>query len=282
MKKISVIVPVYNEEKLITACFESLKKQSYQNVEIIVVDDGSSDKTLEVLSTINNQLSTIKLLRQQHKGPGTARNLGASKASGEILVFVDADMTFDRDFIKDLIAPIVSGKTIGTFSKNEMVANPQNIWSICWSINRGVPKDRMLPKNYPEEANVFRAILKKEFLKVNGFEITGQYADDWSLSKKLSLKSKAAEGAIYYHNNPSSIKEIWQQARWIGKNSFITGTGLRKLKSIIIYNPISSVIFGIYKSITNSNYHFLLFKLIYDFAVLTSIIKSYRGESKFK
>lgn len=282
MKKISVIVPVYNEEKLITACFESLKNQSYRNIEIIIVDDGSSDKTPNIASSLVSQTANSKLLHQHHKGPGTARNLGASKASGEILVFVDADMTFDRDFIKDLIAPIVSGKTIGTFSKNEMVANHQNIWSICWNMNRGVPKDRMLPRNYPEEANVFRAILKKEFLKVNGFEITGQYADDWSLSKKLSLKSKAVEGAIYYHSNPSSIKEIWQQARWIGKNSFLTGTGLRKLKSIVIYNPISSVIFGIYKSITNSNYHFLLFKLIYDFAVLTSVIKSYKGEAKFK
>lgn len=282
MKKISVIIPVYNEQNLITACLESLNNQDHQNMEIIVVDDGSSDNTQSIVSSLISQISNAKLLRQQHSGPGNARNFGASKAAGEILVFVDADMTFDKNFIKDLTAPIVSGTTIGTFSKNEMVANSHNIWSKCWNINRNVSPERMLPRDYPQEANVFRAVLKKEFLKVGGFETSGQYTDDWSLSKKLRLKSKAVEGAVYFHSNPSSIKEIWHQARWIGKNSLLTGNSYRLLKSVIIYNPISSIVIGIYKSMKKNNYHFLLFKLVYDFGVLTSIIKSFKGESKFK
>lgn len=282
MKKISVIIPVYNEQNLITDCLESLKKQSCQNMEIIIVDDGSSDNTPSIVSSLISQISNAKLLRQQHSGPGNARNFGVSKAAGEILVFVDADMTFDKNFIEDLTAPIVTGKTIGTFSKNEMVANPHNIWSKCWNINRNVPPERMLPSNFPQEANVFRAVLKKEFLSVGGFETSGQYIDDWSLSQKLGVKSTLSPGAVYYHTNPSSLKEVWHQARWIGKNSFLTGNSYRLLKSVIIYNPISSIVIGIYKSMAKNNYHFLLFKLVYDFGVLTSIIKSFKGESKFK
>lgn len=282
MKKLSLIIPTFNEEKLIAKCLKSLKGQSYQDMEIIVVDDGSKDKSLKIISSLKSEISNLKLLQQKHKGPGTARNLGASKASGEILVFVDADMTFDRDFLKDLVDPILKGKAIGTFSKNEMVQNQDDIWSICWNINKNLPKDRMIPKSYPNQAPVFRAILKKEFDKVEGFETTGQYTDDWSLSRKLGVKSKAAKGAIYFHTNPSSLGEIWTQARWIGKNEFISGNIIRQLKSILVYNPLTSILIALYKSFVNGNFYFIIFKFTYDLAVLVSIIKSIFKEAKSK
>src|SRR3989344_4978653 len=179
---VSVIIPTYNEEGTIGACLKSLNNQSYKPLEIIAVDDGSTDKTLAKISNFlprrqagGFRISNLILFKQNHLGPGPARNLGSSKAHGEILVFVDADMTFEKDFIKDLVDPILDSRTIGTFSKNEMVANYNNIWSICWNINRNVPKDRMLPPDYPNQAPVFRAILKKEFNKVGGFDATGEY-----------------------------------------------------------------------------------------------------------
>src|SRR3990167_5485544 len=208
MKKnplVSIIIPTFNEQQSITDCLDSLKTQSYKNVEIIIVDDGSTDNTIEIISNCKFQIANCKLLRQEHMGPGTARNLGASKASGDILVFVDADMTFDKGFISDLVKPIIAGKTIGTFSKNEMVKNKDNIWSICWNINRNVQLDRMLPLNYPDHAPVFRAILKSQFDKVSGFDAGGQYTDDWTLSRKLKKESTVAKGAIYYHSNPATL-----------------------------------------------------------------------------
>src|SRR3990172_2188424 len=119
---VSVIIPTYNEDNVILDCLASLGDQTYDDIEIIVVDDGSGDKTVSRLEsyglrvtglmkrTRNAKRATpkpIKLLIQNHKGPGAARNLGASKAKGEILVFVDADMTFDKDFLNKLVEPIV-------------------------------------------------------------------------------------------------------------------------------------------------------------------------------
>src|SRR3990167_8391560 len=124
---VSTIIPAYNEENDIGNCLKSLQAQSYKNNEIIVVDDGSSDDTVNIARKFKT-----KVLTQSHKGPGSARNLGASVAKGRLLVFVDADMTFNKDFIRDLTKPIREGKTIGTFSKNEMNANKGNIWSRCW------------------------------------------------------------------------------------------------------------------------------------------------------
>lgn len=279
---VSIVIPTYNEQLVISDCLDSLKAQSYRPIEIILVDDGSTDNTMEIIK--NSQFSTLdsRILRQQHKGPGPARNLGASKADGEILVFIDADMTFDKDFIKDLIKPIKRGKTIGTFSKNEMVKNKDNIWSECWNINRNVPPDLMLSPNYPDHAPVFRAILKSEFDKVGGFDSGGQYTDDWSLSGKLKKESTLAPGAIYYHANPASLSEVWKQARWIGKNEFISGGLTRRIRSLILYSLPMSLLIGTYKSISNFNFRFLIFKLIYDLAVWTSVILSFFGEKKFK
>lgn len=277
-EQVSVIIPIYNEEKSIESCIASLKGQSYQNMEIILVDDGSTDNTLKILESIDG----IKLLHQKHKGPGTARNLGAQNTESSILVFVDADMTFDGNFIKDLVTPIVKGETIGTFSKNEMVKNENNNWSICWNINRNVPKDRMLPDNYPNMAPVFRAIKKSEFDRVSGFETSGQYTDDWSLSRKLNIQSTAVSGALYYHFNPASLKEVYKQARWIGKNEFISGTPLRRIRSLILYSLAISLLIGIYKSVVQAKLLFIFFKLVYDWAVFSSVVECFFSKNRAK
>ena len=277
-KLISIVIPTFNEQKTIGECLKSLKNQTYKPIEITVVDDGSSDSTRNIVEDSQN----IKLLTQGHKGPGQARNLGVANAKGEILVFVDADMTFDKNFIKDLVKPIVEGKTIGTFSKNEMVKNRNNIWSNCWNINKNLPPDRMIAKNYPDEAPVFRAILKKEFERVDGFETSGQYTDDWSLSRKLGRRSTVAPGAIYYHSNADNLLEIWRHARWIGKNEFISGDLPRKVKSLGFYSLPMSLVIGFFKSVIFLNIYFLVFKIVYDFGIFVSVISTFIGESKAK
>ncbi|MEK9147232.1 MAG: glycosyltransferase family 2 protein [Patescibacteria group bacterium] len=280
--KITVVIPVYNEQKTIINCLTSLGSQTYKPLEVIVIDDGSTDKTRGIIENLKLKIENLQLLRQKHLGPGPARNLGASKAKGKILVFVDADMTFDKNFIRDLTAPILAGQTIGTFSKNEMNANVDNIWSRCWQINRGWPIDRLIPPDYPDKAPIFRAILKREFDKVDGFDATGEYTDDWSLSRKLGIKSTKAPGAIYYHANPSTLWEVFKQARWIGKNEFISGDLPRRIKSLILYSLPISFLIGLYRSFLNFNFYFLIFKLCYDAAVWISVIKSFFGERKSK
>ena len=281
---VSIIIPTFNEEKTIANCLKYIKNQTYKPVEVIVVDDGSTDNTEKIIKDLLGQdgAKNLKLIHQNHKGPGPARNLGAKQAEGGILIFADADMTFDKKFVKDLIQPIISGRAIGTFSKNEMNANLQNIWSACWNINRNWPIDRLIPPDYPETAPVFRAILKREFEKVSGFDATGEYTDDWSLSRKLGVKSTLAKGAIYYHSNPDNLEEVFKQARWIGKNEFIAGNFLRKFKSLILYSLPASFVIGFIKSVMNFNFYFLFFKFIYDLAVVTSVARSFFGETKAK
>lgn len=269
---VSIIIPTYNEAKVIGECLLSLGKQAYKDFEVIVVDDGSTDNTRSVVGNSKPQTLNPKLLRQQHKGPGAARNLGAKHARGEILVFVDADMTFDRNFLKNLIKPILAGKAKGTFSKYEYVSNWDNVWARCWNINEGWEEKRRHPKNYPDRQKVFRAILKKEFDRVGGFDSSSGYMDDWTLSHKLGYEAVSAPGAIFYHENPGSLAEVFRQARWIGKRPYKLGV-IGDFIALIRSSFPFSIIIGIFKSILSWSFAFLVFKLVYDFGVFVGIIE---------
>ena len=277
---ITVIIPTYNEKGTLENCIESLGKQSISDFEIIVVDDGSTDGTLEILKNLKKSLPYFRFSRQNHRGPGAARNLGAALAKGEILVFVDADMAFDEDFLKNLVKPITSGEARGTFSKDEFVSNWENIWAKCWNVNEGWEPKRRHPKDHPDHQPVFRAILKSEFDRVDGFT-PGGYDDDWSLYTKLGYGAVNAPGAIFYHKNPSSLKEIFNHAKWVGKRKYklgylgyLGGLGRASL-------PISLIV-GFYKAAAFKDLAFPIFKIVYDFGIFVGILELLLSGKKSK
>ena len=285
MTHISIIIPTYNEADILASCLESLSKQTFKDFEVIVVDDGSTDKTSEVLRNFQFTISNLQFLEQNHGGAGKARNLGAKKAKGKILVFVDADMTFDESFLDNLVKPILKGNVRGTFSKDEYVENWENIWSRCWNINEGWQEKRRHPKNYPDHQPVFRAILKSEFDRVGGYT-PGGYDDDWSLGKKLGYDATSntqffTPKAIFYHKNPESLPEIYKHAKWIGKRKYKLGFIGYLIALVRVTLPIS-ILIGIYKSFVNHNLQFMIFKIVYDFGIFIGILEYIflRKESK--
>ena len=279
--KISIVISVFNEAGSIKNCLDSLLKQELKDYEIIVINDGSTDRTTEILQEYRNE-KKILLLEQKHLGPGAARNLGAKEATGEILVFVDADMEFDRNFVKKLVGSIEKGKVVGTFSKEEYLLNKKNKWARFWNINLGRPPEKMHRDDYPDTQPVFRAIRKSEFDRVNGFDTKIGYTDDWSLSRKLGAVAVNAPGAVFFHKNPENLAEVWQQARWFGKNEFLTKNPARKVFNLFRYDLIFSLIKGTYLSFKIKDFSYLIFKIVYDSAVSTSVLLSFFGEQKNK
>lgn len=102
-KKISVIIPAYNEESNIERCLNSLKKQSYTNIEIIVVDDGSTDNTKKIVKDCAKSDSRIKLIEKKNGGQSSARNKGLEIFEGEMVAFVDADDWISSEMFSDLM-----------------------------------------------------------------------------------------------------------------------------------------------------------------------------------
>ena len=100
--QISVIMPVYNGEDHLKKALESLTNQTLQSFEIICVDDGSEDGTKEILERFCHKDTRIRILRQNHKGAGAARNLGLSEAKGTYVVFLDADDIFYENMLEKI------------------------------------------------------------------------------------------------------------------------------------------------------------------------------------
>lgn len=278
--KISVIIPTYNEKEYIQRCIQSLVLQTEKNLEILIIDDGSTDDTRKVIRKILRTYKgfKIKVIFQSHKGPGEARNFGARKANGKILVFVDADMIFDKNFIKNLVMPIKTGEIIGTDTQEAYLANPKNFWAASWNVGRfaaaGAWKGNPFREMIPDKRNfggIFRAIIKSEFQKVGGFETGGNYTDDSSLSQKLKIKANLVYGAIYYHYNPSSFIEVWQRAIWIGSD---TNFQNNRVINLIKFFPLISPVKGFIIAERFNYYPFILFKIFYDLAIFWTLLKS--------
>ncbi|MFB6226682.1 MAG: glycosyltransferase family A protein [Candidatus Paceibacteria bacterium] len=98
MKTISVVMPVYNHHQKFKRSLDSVLNQSYPEVEIIVVDDGSSPSVASVLS--DEDKNKIKLIRQQNKGAPAARNKGLENVQGEFVIFFDSDVVAEKDMLK--------------------------------------------------------------------------------------------------------------------------------------------------------------------------------------
>lgn len=103
MPKISVIVPVYNTEKYLAKCLDGLVQQTFRDIEIICVDDGSTDKSLEILNYYAASDSRIKVHSQENKGVAAARNTALKLASGEWIAFCDSDDTVPIDAYEKLL-----------------------------------------------------------------------------------------------------------------------------------------------------------------------------------
>lgn len=102
MIKVSVIIPVFNTEKYISKCLSSLVNQTLDDIEIICVNDGSTDNSLEIIEKIANNDARIKIINQEHKKQGAARNAGLRIAEGEYIGFVDSDDWIDLNYYEML------------------------------------------------------------------------------------------------------------------------------------------------------------------------------------
>lgn len=103
MKKISVIIPIYNAEKYIAKCLDSILIQSKENVELILINDGSTDRSEEIVSTyLGKYKASIKYIKQVNQGVANARNIGIEKATGDYIIFVDSDDYIDKDLFEKL------------------------------------------------------------------------------------------------------------------------------------------------------------------------------------
>lgn len=149
--KVSVIIPVYNCEKYISECIESLISQTLKECEFIFVNDGSTDKSKEVIEGYAKNDSRIKIINQENRGVSVARNIGLENAVGEYIGFVDADDYIDKDMYKKLYYIIVEKKIDLVISNFEQELDGKKIINkLDITTNSILNKDEIINKILPQ------------------------------------------------------------------------------------------------------------------------------------
>ena len=104
---ISVIVPVYNVESFLIRCISSIREQTYRNLEILLIDDGSEDASGEICDTLAKEDSRISVIHKQNAGLSSARNVGLDNAKGEYISFIDSDDWVMKNYFENMLNMLV-------------------------------------------------------------------------------------------------------------------------------------------------------------------------------
>lgn len=141
--KISVVVPVYNSEKYVNRCIDSVKAQTYTDWELILIDDGSEDSSAAIIDEAAAQDERIVAIHQANVGAGEARNRGIDMSTGDYIVFLDSDDYIDKDYFS-LLIPKAEQNDVVFIDVDQVTESGQKIRSESMSIYKSYDKDRFL------------------------------------------------------------------------------------------------------------------------------------------
>lgn len=255
--KITIIIPVYNVELYIKKCLESILNQSYQNLEIILVNDGTEDKSMEVIIQYQND-ERLKIIEQKNMGLSAARNTGLKYATGEYIMFVDSDDWLELDCIEKCINEVKkTGAEVILFSrineyKNLSIKRKIFPYSKLFRNKIEVRKEilRRLFGLYKEELkyplkledlnSAWGKLYKREVInsKFLDTKIIGSEDGIFNINIFLNIDKAAYIDSTYYHyrkDNLSSLTSIYTKERYVRfKNMY------KLMNRIIEENKLSS------------------------------------------
>lgn len=183
---VSIIIPCYNREEFISQAINSALSQTYPNIEIIVVDDGSTDTSISVIQTFGNK---VKLIAQKNRGVSAARNTGFRVAKGEFIVFLDSDDWLSDNIIENHITTTKSWPNVDIYCADSRTVNEQNELSalnLCnWPTTPETPLELFLlaPPPFPA-CEMYRA---KTIRQLGGYDEDMRAFADSGLRLKIIL-----------------------------------------------------------------------------------------------
>jgi len=186
MKRVSLVVPARNEEKLLPRCLFALHQQKFDDFEIIVVDSASTDHTQQVARSFG-----VRVVRVEQPGVGRARQAGFDAATGDIIVSTDADAVSKPGWLQHIVAPFADPEVVGTFGTIELTG--QRIWTRLGHALFSGFQAANLRVGHPLFCGPNFAVRKNAFRDVDGFRIEGEYpdeAEDVLLAQKLKKTGK--------------------------------------------------------------------------------------------
>jgi biofilm PGA synthesis N-glycosyltransferase PgaC len=278
---VSILIPAYNEEKVISRSLDSLLDLKYDKKEIIVVDDGSKDRTALLVSYYAQMYpNVVKLLRRPNGGKARAMNYGLLFARGQLVVVMDADSCLDRDAV-DRVVAIMSDKNVHAVCGNIEALNRESFLTRCQALEY-ITSENILRTSFARPGAIgvlpgaFSAFRRKDVIELGAYD-PDNIAEDFDLTIKLhkvyadSGKLEATSAGTAYTEVPPTLRSLYRQRmRWyLG-----TFQAMAKHKDVYWnkrYGLLHSII---YPTITLS----LILPFVTFASIITGIILILQGE----
>lgn len=195
---ISVIVPLFNKQQYIVECLNSVVSQRFKKFEVIIVDDGSTDASVELIN--KHFLSKVRLIQQNNQGLGAARNAGIKVAQGEFLLFVDSDDEILPDCLEKIYA-VAMRENADITEFNYAVINNEK--QLLWQTNRRDPSDFISALTCKSDSSACNRLFRRSLFLENKITfLTDVYYEDVASTYKLyfySKKNASLDHVLYYY-----------------------------------------------------------------------------------
>lgn len=212
MIKVSIIVPVYNVEEYLKECLESIINQTLKEIEIICINDGSTDNSLNILENYAQKDSRITIINKKNEGQSIARDIGVEKATGEYLGFVDSDDWIDLNYFEEMYNSVkkfdcdMACAGFKRCKKNKKrISKCYEAELLCTNVNDKIRMDNLPCHNYIWN-KIFR---RKKWLELGIKFQAGRYYEDMALIIKIihKMDKMVTVPNVYYNYrvNPNSI-----------------------------------------------------------------------------
>ena len=252
---VSVIVPVYNSEKYLEICLDSLEKQTLDSIEFIVIDDGSTDKSYDIMQKYAKKDKRFKIYSKENEGVGKTRNLGIKLAKGEYIGFVDSDDYVSNDYFGELYNVAKKYDADVSITSNVIYVKGNEHQRKWRAISKVDNKEFFNDLSFliDDAGEQWDKIYKKSFLKKNiikSYEERLWFEDIWFstlvaiYAKKIVIDTK---GVYFYNVREGSLSAVWDTS---GKY-LLQGLGMYKK----IFERVSLM------DITDGRRHILYMKL---------------------
>lgn len=290
--KVSVIVPVYNSCEYIGSTLDSIINQDFSSFELIVIDDGSTDNSLEIIKEkLSKSTISYEIIHQENAGVSCARNVGIEKASGEYLVFVDSDDYITGNHLSELYNGETDFSLIQFIKKDgDKLSTPDHYSKRSMSCDEFIKKELKMEIYF----NFWQLMYKASIIKDNNIRFSPDviYGEDIEFALKALIYGKdiaiSNEVTYYYIQHPASAIKTSEYRRFeiVGifeqMAEFYRGLGRDDLADLIVTSRIPKAIFGNMNFFFYNDYDFdeVLAKMK-ELDLLDKLSK-FEGDSKFK
>ncbi len=290
--KVSVIVPVYNSCEYIGSTLDSIINQDFSSFELIVIDDGSTDNSLEIIKEkLSKSTISYEIIHQENAGVSCARNVGIEKASGEYLVFVDSDDYITGNHLSELYNGETDFSLIQFIKKDgDKLSTPDHYSKRSMSCDEFIKKELKMEIYF----NFWQLMYKASIIKDNYIRFSPDviYGEDIEFALKALIYGKdiaiSNEVTYYYIQHPASAIKTSEYRRFeiVGifeqMAEFYRGLGRDDLADLIVTSRIPKAIFGNMNFFFYNDYDFdeVLAKMK-ELDLLDKLSK-FEGDSKFK